>query len=457
MGVDAFLSSFSGSVVLVAADQASWLADCSQKLAIMDHGLEMLAAGGSTDDGFWPAADDWRAQYRPYNVQDGVLTIPVTGTLLNGFSYSTPWATGYQYLSRAWDRGMADPNVKAVHLSISSSGGHAAGNFDLVDHMVATKTKPVLASAEPAYSAAYSLATPADCISVSRTGGAGSVGVVTGHIDVSKAMDKAGVKMTLISAPEGGDKTAGSPYAPLGDDHRDRMQASVDELYQHFVGLVSRNRSMDETTVRDTKGRTFTAAQALSNGLADTSGAPGDAMAKFLADHLASDDGETEMSNQSSGTVDQAAHDTAVASARAEGHAAGVAEGTTAERTRIDAILNSPEAQTHPALARKIAFKQTMSAADAASFMADLPAETPAPSAAAPVAAVPAADPPVSAHANSNFAAAMGATGGAGVTPGGPEARVEDPDDAGSALSAAAAMGIPGLRSTQKLKDGPTR
>ena len=224
------------------------------------------------------------------------------------------------------------------------------------------------------------------------------------------------------------------------------MQDRVDELYDHFVDLVSRNRGMDDKAIRATKARTFTASKALSNGLADISGAPEDALANFLAD-LSSNDGDTNMSTANSGgTVDQAAHDAAVAQARAEGHAAGMTEGAAAAQARIQAIMSSPEAKERPALAHKIAFTQAQSAEDAISFMVDLPKETAASAPAAPVAAAPA-----SAHANQHFAEAMNAAGGANVSPGteATQNAAPDKDDAAPVLAAASQFGIAGLRSTE--------
>ena len=69
-----------------------------------------------------------------------------------------------------------------------------AGNFDLVDRIFAARgVKPIRAyAAESAYSAAYSIASAADDITVSRTGGVGSIGVVTVHADYSQALDAGG-------------------------------------------------------------------------------------------------------------------------------------------------------------------------------------------------------------------------------------------------------------------------
>ena len=64
------------------------------------------------------AADFWHpdfAWYRPYNVQNGVLQVPVSGILMNGISGTmSGWFTGYRYIQEAVGRGITDPNVRGI-------------------------------------------------------------------------------------------------------------------------------------------------------------------------------------------------------------------------------------------------------------------------------------------------------------------------------------------------------
>lgn len=444
MTMNVLLSLFADQPALVAPEWAQSLEANFTLLLELPNASEMLAAEMANDT-FWPAADSWQASYRPYNVSNGVLTIPVTGAMLNNFSFATPYATGYQYLDKAWERGMADPDVKGIALRVGSGGGHAAGNFDLVDKMVATKTKPVVAICEDACSAAYNIATAADEIHVSRTGRVGSIGVVLGHLDVSENMKQHGFKMTFISAPEGGDKTAGNAYEPLSDAARARIQDSIDELYQHFVDTVSRNRGMEEKAIRATKARTFTASQALSNGLADKVASSEDSMAAFQAD-LQSRNGEEHMSVKENGTVEAAVHEAAVATARTEGHtaghAAGLAEGAKAERIRISAILDHAAAADRPVAAMKTAMKTDMSVEDAVAFIADLPKETKS------EAAQNGNADGANAHANPNFKEGMDANGGAKVDAGS-EANNNQADQLTRMRQLIAAIGVDGFGATQ--------
>jgi hypothetical protein len=64
-----------------------------------------------------------------------------------------------------------------------------------------------------------------------------------------------------------------------------------------------------------------------------------------------------------------------VNAAQQTGHTAGLAEGATAERTRISAILGSDEAKDKPKAAMSVAMKTGMSLEDAKAFLADMPTE----------------------------------------------------------------------------------
>jgi signal peptide peptidase SppA len=344
---------------------------------------DLLDAGVTAEDGFWPAADDWRSAYRPYIVRDGILFIPVKGCLLHDFPWALgSYATGYVYIARAIERGLVDMNVRAIALICASYGGEVAGCFELVDKIYAARSvKPIRAFAhEQAYSAGYAVASAADHVVVSRTGGVGSIGVVTAHVDLSDAMKQMGFKITFIFA--GAHKVDGNAYEPLPKDVQARIQARIDALYEIFVTSVARNRAMDEKAVRATEALCFTAAEAVENGLADSVGPLDDAVAAFNADLSAADDeGDEEMSTATTAAAQAATDKTAIDAARAEGVTAGTAEGVkqgaTAERERISAILGSEEAKDRRELAEHLAFGSDMSADAAKGILAKAPKNAP--------------------------------------------------------------------------------
>jgi ClpP class serine protease len=123
---------------------------------------------------------------------------------------------------------------------------------------------------------------------VTASGSVGSIGVLGVHDDLSGAMEKAGIKKTIISA--GKFKADGNPFAPLGDDVRGRIQASVDAAYDSFVRDVARNRNVSLATVREGfgQGDMVDAAQAVAEGMADRVGTLEETLQRFGASQFAS-------------------------------------------------------------------------------------------------------------------------------------------------------------------------
>lgn len=366
------ITRFMGEVALVdraggprvsSALQAAWGEIQSKRISASD---------GEGDD-FWNP-DAWYADYRPYRVDaDGVLQIPVAGVLLSGFPYQLfDWATGYEYIQAAYQRGIDDPQVKGIAFIIDSPGGDVRGNFDLVDFLYAGRgVKPTTAiAAESACSAAYSIASACDTITMTRTAIVGSIGVVTSHWDASKAVADAGYKITFIYAGE--HKVDGNSYEPLPDSVKERIQSRVDQIYDIFVDIVSRNRGIENQAVRDTQALTFTSNDAVKMGLVDKVEPLVDSLAAFAAS--ISNEGNSNMTNAKDEAPKFTAED--VAAARVEGKAEGLSEGAATERTRIEAIVGSTEAKGREATASHLAFKTGMTAADAVAMLATVPVAT---------------------------------------------------------------------------------
>lgn len=343
---------FASVPVLAADDRAEWFSECLHQASVEMANIrdrELMEAPVMQDD-FWPEQDSWWAMFRPYKVENGTLSIPIRGVLLHDYGYQLfDWATGYVYIRKAFERGMNDPAVQRIALVINSGGGEVAGNFDLVDAMYARRgEKPVQAFVnEHAYSAAFSLASVADKITIPRTGGVGSVGVVTAHADYSELYKDLGIKIQFIHAGE--HKVDGNPYEPLADDAKNRMQTRIDGLYDIFTQTVARNLGIDNQAVRDTEALTYSAEEAVNIGFAHEIRPIDEALAAFTGGSNATV-GDIQMSNkeQQITAISQADVD----AARAEGRK----EGASAERERIQGILGCEEAQSR----RELSFHLSM-------------------------------------------------------------------------------------------------
>lgn len=318
---------------------------------------------------FWDERFSW---VRPYAVSsDGILTIPVKGSLMHDFPYQLgSWATGYEYINEALVRGINDPGVRGIALEINSPGGYVSGNFDLVDRIAAMREiKPIHAFVnETACSAAYNIAAACKSISVPRTGSIGSIGVLRVHMDYSGFMEGRGIKTTFIHA--GKHKVDGNYLEPLPDSVKERWQAEVESTYSDFVATVARNRGMEESAIRDTQAQVYQSTEALETGLVDKIGPHPESLVAYATLFNSVSQQETdEMADKAE--VTQAAMEAAVASAKAE----GVKEGAVAERNRITSILNSDEAKERPKAALASALKTEMDADAAKAFLADMPKE----------------------------------------------------------------------------------
>jgi signal peptide peptidase SppA len=219
-----------------------------------------------------------------YDVAAGIAVIPVQGTLVHKSGYLRPVCgmTGYDGIRQNLLMALADPDVRGVWLDIESPGGEVSGCFDLVDTIHAARgEKPIWAMVdESAYSAAYAIASAADRIIVPRTGGVGSVGVITMHMDWSDALDEAGLKVTIVT--HGDHKADGNPYQRLPKDVQARIQADIDTMGALFIETVARNRNLAPSTVRDTQAGCFLGAQGVALGLADSVMAPDAAFNEFV-------------------------------------------------------------------------------------------------------------------------------------------------------------------------------
>ncbi len=373
---------FADSPVMVAPGHENWLANCLNSLqARMDTVQpEQMAEFAKTDDeAWWGEEGTFKAMLRPYRVENRVLQVPVKGMLLHGFPFAIPgMATGYDYIVKAFERGMDDPEVDEIAMVINSGGGEVAGNFDAVDKLYRMRgTKPFTALVnEHAYSAAFSLASAMDRIVVPRTGGVGSVGVVTSHIDQSKRIEDAGLKVTFIHA--GAHKVDGNPYEPLSADVKQRMQARIDGLYTIFVATVARNLGISDQAVRDTEALTYSAEGAVGLGLAHEIRAFDEALAA-LGSRPEATVGVTTMShekqNEGATTFVQADLD----SARAEGKN----EGAQAERERISGIMSHEASKDRRDLAFHLSMNTDLTVESAAAILAASPAQAKAPDPAA--------------------------------------------------------------------------
>lgn len=299
-----------------------------------------------------------------------IAVIPVMGPLR-----SRGW-NGYDSIRMAVRDATRDPDVSAIILHLDTPGGAVSG----IDGMTtalreAREAKPVYAYVEGmAASAGYWIASQADEIIMSPLSEVGSIGVVTMHLDISKALADFGVNPTLIFS--GANKVNGNPFEPLPDGVRAEIQSEVDDLRLSFARAVNEGRpKLASDAALATEARMYTAKDAIALGMADRIGSLDDVVA------MASET-TPRFRAQSSNTEKEAMADT-------DNQAVDPQAAVHADRQRMQAILQHDAAKGREGLAQHLAFNTDMSVEAAVAALNASPAAAEASPAPAPEATVP--------------------------------------------------------------------
>lgn len=203
-----------------------------------------------------------------------VAVLPLRGVIANRMNMMSDISggTSAEGFGRMFDAALADSTVKAIILDVDSPGGAVSGTDELSSKIFAARgSKPIVAHVNAtAASAAYWIATAADEMVLNPSAEVGSIGVMGVHDDISAALEKAGVKRTLMSAGEFKGEMA--PFLPLSDEARAYAQTRIEAYYEQFVGAVARNRNVSLAHVKADfgKGRMVMAKDALAAGMADS-------------------------------------------------------------------------------------------------------------------------------------------------------------------------------------------
>jgi signal peptide peptidase SppA len=313
-----------------------------------------------------------------YSVVDGVAVIGINGATVHRsrMEGASTFLLGYNDITAMVEHAMDNPDVHAVLRVYDSPGGEVQGAFEHADRMRALLgKKPMAAIADGmAASAAYLGGSVADELAITKTGYAGSIGVVMRHVDFSRALANDGIHVTHIFA--GAHKVDGNPYAPLPESVRADFQEEINSLYEMFVQAVVTSRRLTADAVRATEAAVFRGEAAIKAGLADRLTTTDQLITELAAKRsarsyglparaTATDKGDTNMSGTTAPAGEQEQPVTItqqdVEKARAEGFEAGAA----AERQRIQDV----EAQAlpgHEALIQTLKFDGKTTGAEAA-------------------------------------------------------------------------------------------
>jgi len=174
-----------------------------------------------------------------------------------------------------------DERARAVVLRVNSPGGSYTASDVIWREVVRVRAagKPVVVSmGDVAASGGYFISAPADVIVAQPGTITGSIGVILGKPVLRDMFGRAGVHTDTVA--EGANATMFSSSRPFSDEEWERINVWLDAVYADFTEKVAAGRRMSAERVHELgRGRVWTGADAVANGLADETGGMSDAIA----------------------------------------------------------------------------------------------------------------------------------------------------------------------------------
>jgi protease-4 len=178
----------------------------------------------------------------------------------------------------------ADEGARAVVLRVNSPGGSYTASDVIWREVVKLRTagKPVVVSmGDVAASGGYFIAAPADVIVAQPGTITGSIGVFMGKPVLRELFGRAGLTTDTVADGAGAETaTMFSSSRPFSEAEWARINEWLDAVYADFTQKVAEGRRLTAERVHElARGRVWTGADAIANGLADEAGGLREAIA----------------------------------------------------------------------------------------------------------------------------------------------------------------------------------
>ena len=215
-----------------------------------------------------------------------VATIYAHGAIRHGRSGRGPGGGGMgsDTVAAALRAACADEGARAVVLRVNSPGGSYTASDVIWREVVRLRAagKPVVVSmGDVAASGGYFISAPADVIVVQPGTITGSIGVFMGKPVLRELFGRAGVTTDSVTDGTGAPSaTMFSSSRPFSEAEWARINEWLDAVYADFTDKVATGRRMSAERVHElARGRVWTGADAIANGLADEAGGLREAIA----------------------------------------------------------------------------------------------------------------------------------------------------------------------------------
>ena len=253
--------------------------------AVQDKLVDRLAYWDQVQDFFKSRYGAWNpvplSRYRGLLKDDGIAgqkiaVIHATGLIVSGESRSTPgggFVMGGDSVASDIRRARSDGSIKAIVLRVDSGGGSVVGSEVIRREVeLAHGQKPVIVSmSDVAASGGYWIATPADKIIADSNTITGSIGVLTGKLNLSGLYNLLGISTDYVATSD--NATLFSDQQNFTPAQEAYIKKSLDDTYAQFTKGVAQGRHMSvEAVDKIAKGREWSGAQGKDLGLVDELG-----------------------------------------------------------------------------------------------------------------------------------------------------------------------------------------
>lgn len=165
----------------------------------------------------------------------------------------------------------ADPNVKAILLSVNTPGGGVYETAEIYNALKNSGKDVYVAMKKQATSGGYYISMAAKKIYANSETTTGSIGVIMSYVSAQKFLNEHGIKQETIRS--GDQKAIGGLAEDLPESTRKIYQEQNKEAYDRFVKAIAEGRNMSVDEVKKlADGRTYSGKQAVENKLVDKIG-----------------------------------------------------------------------------------------------------------------------------------------------------------------------------------------
>jgi protease-4 len=253
--------------------------------AVQDKIVDRLGYWDQVQDYFKSRYGRWNPvslnQYRSSLGNDGIrgekiAVVHATGLIVSGKTQATPgggFVMGGDSVAADLRNARIDGSIRAIVLRIDSGGGSVVGSEVIRREVeLAEGQKPVVVSmSDVAASGGYWIATPAAKIIADANTITGSIGVLTGKLNLSGLYNLLGISSDYVATSD--NATLFSDQQNFTPAQEAYIQKSLNETYAQFTEGVAKGRHMSVAAVdKIAKGREWSGTQGKDLGLVDELG-----------------------------------------------------------------------------------------------------------------------------------------------------------------------------------------